>query len=59
MVSAATLNASRDVDVRVETARQQPLKNIPEPVLAYRLINADFSVEALHSGDSRIDSKGS
>jgi hypothetical protein len=59
MVSAATLNASRDVDVRVETARQQPLKNIPEPVLACRLIDVYFSVEALHSEDSRIDSKGS
>ena len=45
MVSAAVLNASSDVDVRVEAAGQRRLKNIPEPVLAYRLIDGELSVE--------------
>jgi adenylate cyclase len=45
MISAAVLNASNDVDVRVEAAGQQRLKNIPDPVLAYRLIDDDLSVE--------------
>lgn len=45
MVSAIVLNASSDVEVRVEAAGQQHLQNIPEPVLAYRLIDDDLSVE--------------
>ena len=42
MISAAVLDASSDVKVRVEAAGQQRLKNIPEPVLAYRLIDDDL-----------------
>jgi adenylate cyclase len=45
MISAAVLNASNDVDVRVEAAGQQRLKNIPDPVLAYRLTDGDLSEE--------------
>jgi adenylate cyclase len=45
MVSATVLNASSDVDVRVEAAGRQRLRNIPELVLAYRLIDDDLSVE--------------
>jgi adenylate cyclase len=43
MVSATVLDASSDVKVRVEAAGQQRLKNIPEPVLAYRLIDDDLT----------------
>ena len=45
MISASVLDASTDVKVRVEAAGQQRLKNIPEPVLAYRLIDDDVSAE--------------
>ncbi len=45
MVSVTVVNASSDVDLRVEAAGQQRLKNIPEPVLAYRLIDDDLPVE--------------
>ncbi len=43
MVSATVLDAPSDVKVRVEAAGQQRLKNIPEPVLAYRLIDDDLT----------------
>lgn len=43
MVSAAVLEQSSDVKVRFEPAGQQRLKNIPEPVLAYRLIDDELS----------------
>ena len=45
MISAAVLDASSDVNVRVEAAGSQRLKNIPEPVLAYRLIDDDVPAE--------------
>ena len=45
MISASVFDASTDVKVRVEAAGQQRLKNIPEPVLAYRLIDDDVSAE--------------